>query len=311
MAERVTAKEKNSQPILPGKGETPSVPAGVGLSNGQSLNEMASTPSEAINAFEDNGFMGEEESGVHLSGQKVQSQSVSGVNQGNTHLERNVAINGNNEGLPTSVDTHVSSVSTGNRNRINSDGTVNVPRMENLLYEEESSFPSIEPVHSSATSSKSTFESVESTSRTVGRVERNIEVRGQRDGILEATKTNVSTTPTTVRTRINSDGTLNVPRMEQIVDDSPSTASRVHYEETLPASGQTSFQENLILNRSSADHSSKTFYRQITELHESPPVRLKAETGSKARSLNQQNRSRKPHTDRQSVDTRDQMSQRE
>ena len=243
------------------------------------------TPSEAINAFEDNGFMGEEESGVHLSGQNVQSQSVSGVNQGNAHLERNMAINGKNEELSTSVDTHVSSVSTGSRSRINSDGTVNVPRMENLLYEEEVSFPSIEPVHSSATSFNSTFESVESTSRTVGRVERHIEVRGQSDGILEATRINVSTTPTPVRTRINSDGTLNVPRMEQIVEDSPSTASRVHYEETLPVSGQTSFQENLILNRSSTDHSSKTFYRQLTELHESAPSSFEGRNGFKTKVL--------------------------
>ena len=311
MAERGTAKEKNPPPILPGKAETPSVPVGVGLSNGQSLNEMASTPSEAINAFEDNGFRGEEEPDVHLSGQKMQYQSVSGINQGNTHLERNMAINGNNEGLSTSVDTHVSSVSTGNRSRINSDGTMNVPRMENLLYEEEVSFPSIDPVHSSATSSKSTFESVESTSRTVGRVERNVEVRSQNDGIVEATKTNVSTAPNPVRTRMNSDGTLNVPRMEQIVEDYPSTSSRVHYEEALPASGQTSFQENLILNRSSADHSSKTFYRQLTQLHGPSSNRLRAESISKTGPFDQQNHAHKFRTYRQSTDTGNQTSQRE
>jgi hypothetical protein len=311
MAERVTAKEKDSQPILPGKGETPSVPAGVGLSNEHSLNETAGTPSEAINSFEDNGFMDEEEPGVNLSGQKVQSQSVSGVNQGNTHLKRNVSVTEKNEGSRMSVETHVSSVSTGNRNRINSDGTMNVPRMEHLLYEEESPFPSLEPIHSVEIASKSTFESVERTSRTVGRAERNIEVRGQRDGILEATKTNVSTTPTTVRTRINSDGTLNVPRMEQIVDASPSTSSRVRYEETIPASGQTSFQENLILNRSSADHSSKTFYRQLTQLHGPGSNRLRAESISKTGPFDQQNHSHKLRTYKQSTDTWNQTSQRE
>jgi hypothetical protein len=99
--------------------------------------------------------------------------------------------------------------------------------------------------------------------------------------------------------------------MEQIVADSPSTSSRVHYEETLPASGQTSFQENLILNRSSADHSSKTFYRQLTQLHGPISNRLRAESISKTGPFDQQNHSHKFRTYRQSTDTGNQTSQRE
>jgi hypothetical protein len=62
------------------------------------------------------------------------------VNQGNTLSERNIAVNERNEGDDYGEDSTDFYRSTGTKGRINSDGTVNVPRMENLLYEEDAAF---------------------------------------------------------------------------------------------------------------------------------------------------------------------------
>jgi len=207
----------------------------------------------------------------HSLAQNSTSQSIDRVNQGNTLSERNIAVNERNEGLITERTALTSTGSTGTNGRINSDGTVNVPRMENLLYEEEASFQPLEPYEASTNHVKSSSESVEISNRTNSQVDRNIAVNVQNSGMAESVNTHISQTTTGSRRRINSDGTVNVPRMEQIVEDYPVESNRVQYETDSSVRRSAPTQETVLVNRSSEQTDAKPSLRYVLQQAESGP----------------------------------------
>ena len=207
----------------------------------------------------------------HSLAQKSSSQSVDRVNQGNTFSERNVAVNERNEGMITERTARTSTGSTGTKGRINSDGTVNVPRMENLLYEEDASFQPLEPYETSTNSAKSSSESVEVSNRSNSLVDRNIAVNVQNSGMADLVNTHISQTTTDSRTRINADGTVNVPRMEQIIEDSPVESNRVQYETDSSVRRPSPMQETVIVNRFSEQTDSKPALRYVLQQEDSGP----------------------------------------
>lgn len=207
----------------------------------------------------------------HSLVQNSSSQSIDRVNQGNTLSERNVAVNERNEGVITERTALTSTGSTGTKGRINSDGTVNVPRMENLLYEEEPSFQPLEPLVTSTNHLKSSSESVEISNRINSQVDRNIAVNVQNSGMEQSVNTHISQTTTGSRTRINADGTVNVPRMEQIVEDSPVESNRVQYETDSSVRRSVPMREAVIVNRSSVQTDSKPALRYVLQQEDSGP----------------------------------------
>ena len=207
----------------------------------------------------------------HSLAQNSSSPSVDRVNQGNTLSERNIAVNERNEGMITERTALTSTGSTGTKGRINSDGTVNVPRMENLLYEEDASFQPLEPYGTSTNSAKSSYESVEVSNRPNTLVDRNISVNVQNKGMSDSVNTHISQTTTGSRTRINADGTVNVPRMEQIVEDSPVESNRVQYETDSSVRRSVPMREAVIVNRSSVQTDSKPALRYVLQQEDSGP----------------------------------------
>ena len=207
----------------------------------------------------------------HLLAQKSSSQSIDRVNQGNTLSERNVAVNERNEGMITERTALTSTGSAGTKGRINSDGTVNVPRMENLLYEEDASFQPLEPYETSTNRAKSSYENVEISNRSNSLVDRNVAVNVQNSGMADSVNTHISQTTTGSRTRINADGTVNVPRMEQIVEDSPVESNRVQYETDSSVRRSVPMREAVIVNRSSVQTDSKPTLRYVFQQEDSGP----------------------------------------
>ncbi|WP_319466996.1 pLS20_p028 family conjugation system transmembrane protein [uncultured Trichococcus sp.] len=207
----------------------------------------------------------------HSLVQNSSSQSIDRVNQGNTLSERNVAVNERNEGVITERTALTSTGSTGTKGRINSDGTVNVPRMENLLYEEDAAFQPLEPYETATNNAKSSSESVEISNRINSQVDRNIAVNVQNSGMEQSVNTHISQTTTGSRPRINSDGTVNVPRMEQIVEDSPMESNRVQYETDSSVRRSVPMQEAVIVNRSSVQTDSKPALRYVLQQEDSGP----------------------------------------
>ena len=207
----------------------------------------------------------------HSLVQNSSSQSIDRVNQGNTLSERNVAVNERNEGVITERTALTSTGSAGTKGRINSDGTVNVPRMENLLYEEDAAFQPLEPYETATNNAKSSSESVEISNRINSQVDRNVAVNVQNDGTSASVHTSLSQTTTGSRTRINSDGTIHVPRMEQIGADSPMEAHRVQYETDSSVRRAAPMQETRIINRSSGPTDSKPALRYVFQQEESSP----------------------------------------
>lgn len=207
----------------------------------------------------------------HSLVQNSSSQSIDRVNQGNTLSERNVAVNERNEGVITERTALTSTGSTGTKGRINSDGTVNVPRMENLLYEEDAAFQPLEPYETATNNAKSSSESVEISNRINSQVDRNIAVNVQNSGMEQSVHTHISQTTTGSRPRINSDGTVNVPRMEQIVEDSPMESNRVQYETDSSVRRSVPMREAVIVNRSSVQTDSKPALRYVLQQEDSGP----------------------------------------
>lgn len=205
----------------------------------------------------------------HSLAQKSSSQSVDRVNQGNTLSERNVAVNERNEGVITERTALTSTGSAGTKGRINSDGTVNVPRMENLLYEEDAAFQPLEPYETATNNAKSSSESVEISNGINSQVDRNIAVNVQNSGMEQSVNTHISQTTTGSRPRINSDGTVNVPRMEQIVEDSPVESNRVQYETDSSVRRSVPMREAVIVNRSSVQTDSKPTLRYVLQQEDS------------------------------------------
>ncbi|NLD30724.1 MAG: hypothetical protein GX662_00455, partial [Trichococcus flocculiformis] len=205
----------------------------------------------------------------HSLAQNSSSPSVDRVNQGNTLSERNIAVNEQNEGMITQRTALTSTGSAGTKGRINSDGTVNVPRMENLLYEEDASFQPLEPYETSKNGAKSSYESVEISNRSNSLVDRNVAVNVQNSGKGESVNTHISQTTTGSRTRINADGTVNVPRMEQIIEDSPVESNRVQYETDSSVRRSAPIQKTVLVNRSSEQIDSKPTLRYVLQQEDS------------------------------------------
>ncbi len=200
---------------------------------------------------------------------KSSYESVEVSSRSNDQVDRNVAVNVQNSGMGEPGNTPISQIPTGSRTRINSDGTVNVPRMENLLYEEEPSFQPLEPLVTSTNHLKSSYESVGVSNRSNSQVDRNVAVNVQNSGKGESVHNSVARTTTGSRTRINADGTVNVPRMEQIVEDSPVESNRVQYETDSSVRRSVPMREAVIVNRSSVQTDSKPALRYVLQQEDS------------------------------------------
>ena len=216
---------------------------------------------------------------------KASYERVESSSRSNSQVDRNVAVNVQNDGTSASVHTSLSQVTTGSRTRINSDGTVNAPRMENLLYEEDASFQPLEPYKTATNHAKSSSESVEISNRINSQVDRNIAVNVQNSGMAESVHTHISQTTTGSRRRINSDGTVNVPRMEQIVEDYPVESNRVQYETDSSVRRSAPTQETVLVNRSSEQTDSKPALRYMLQQEDSGPSTPISESILKTRAI--------------------------
>ncbi|NLD30690.1 MAG: hypothetical protein GX662_00280, partial [Trichococcus flocculiformis] len=276
-------KDLNALLAKQGRTSTPSVEpsalnenknavATTGLTHtGQPLDSLQEHSFEEANTDNESDSTSTAGADSHSLAQNSSSQSVDRVNQGNTLSERNIAVNERNEGMITERTALTSTGSAGTKGRINSDGTVNVPRMENLLYEEDASFQPLEPYGTSTNSAKSSYESVEVSNRPNTLVDRNISVNVQNKGMSDSVNTHISQTTTGSRTRINADGTVNVPRMEQIVEDSPVESNRVQYETDSSVRRSVPMREAVIVNRSSVQTDSKPALRYVLQQEDSGP----------------------------------------
>ena len=238
---------------------------------GRSLDLLQENPFEETNTENESDPTSIPGADSNSLAQNSSSQSIERVNQGNTWSERNIAVNERKEGLNTEAIALTSTGSTGTSGRINSDGTVNVPRMENLLYEEDASFQPLEPYETSTNRAKSSYESVEVSNRLNSLVDRNVAVNVQNSGMADSVHTHISQTTTGSRTRINADGTVNVPRMEQIVEDSPVESNRVQYETDSSVRRPSPMQETVIVNRFSEQTDSKPALRYVLQQEDSGP----------------------------------------
>jgi len=238
---------------------------------GRSLDLLQENPFEETNTENESDPTSIPGADSNSLAQNSSSQSIERVNQGNTWSERNIAVNERKEGLNTEAIALTSTGSTGTSGRINSDGMVNVPRMENLLYEEEASFQPLEPHETSTNHLKSSYESVGVSNRSNSQVDRNVAVNVQNSGKGESVHTSVSQTTMGSRTQINSDGTVHVPRMEQIVEDSPVESNRVQYETDSSVRRPSPMQETVIVNRFSEQTDSKPALRYVSQQEDSGP----------------------------------------
>ena len=264
---------------------------------GQSLDSLQEHSFEEANTDNESDPTSIAGADSHSLAQNSSSQSIDRVNQGNTLSERNVAVNERNEGMITERTALTSTGSTGTKGRINSDGTVNVPRMENLLYEEDASFQPLEPYETSTNSAKSSYESVEVSNRSNSLVDRNIAVNVQNSGMAESVNTHISQTTTGSRTRINSDGTVNVPRMEQIVEDSPVESNRVQYETDSSVRRSAPIQETVLVNRSSEQTDSKPTLRYVLQQEDSGPSTPISESILETRAIDGRTQPRQKRTE--------------
>ena len=272
--------------------------ATTGLTHtGKSLDSLQEHSFEEANTDIENDPTSIAGSDSHSLAQNSSSQSVDRVNQGNTLSERNVAVNERNEGMITQRTALTSTGSTGTNGRINSDGTVNVPRMENLLYEEDASFQPLEPYETATNRSKSSSESVEVSNRSNSQVERNIAVNVQNSGMADSVHTHISQTTTGSRTRINADGTVNVPRMEQIVEDSPVESHRVQYETDSSIRRSAPIQKTVLVNRSSEQTDSKPALRYVLQQEDSGPSTPISESILETRAIDGRTQLRKKRTE--------------
>lgn len=238
---------------------------------GQSLDSLQGHSFEEANTDNESDPTSIAGADSHSLAQNSSSQSIDRVNQGNTLSERNIAVNERNEGVITERTALTSTGSTGTKGRINSDGTVNVPRMENLLYEEDAAFQPLEPYETATNNAKSSSESVEVSNRSNSLVDRNVAVNVQNRGMSDSVNTHISQTTTGSRTRINADGTVNIPRMEQIVEDSPMESNRVRYETDSSVRRSAPMREAVIVNRSSVQTDSKPALRYVLQQEDSGP----------------------------------------
>ena len=276
-------KDLNALLAKQGRTSTPSVEpsalnenknavATTGLTHtGQPLDSLQEHSFEEANTDNESDSTSTAGADSHSLAQNSSSQSVDRVNQGNTLSERNIAVNERNEGMITERTALTSTGSTGTKGRINSDGTVNVPRMENLLYEEDAAFQPLEPYETATDNAKSSSESVEISNRINSQVDRNIAVNVQNSGMEQSVNTHISQTTTGSRPRINSDGTVNVPRMEQIVEDYPMESNRVQYETDSSVRRSVPMREAVIVNRSSVQTDSKPALRYVLQQEDSDP----------------------------------------
>lgn len=241
----------------------------------------------------------------HSLVQNSSFQSIDRVNQGNTLSERNVAVNERNEGVITERTALTSTGSTGTKGRINSDGTVNVSRMENLLYEEDAAFQPLEPYETATNNAKSSSESVEISNRINSQVDRNIAVNVQNSGMEQSVNTHISQTTTGSRTRINADGTVNVPRMEQIVEDSPMESNRVQYETDSSVRRSVPMREAVIVNRSSVQTDSKPTLRYVLQQEDSGTSTPISESILETRAIDGRTQPRQKRTEDPTKPTKD------
>jgi hypothetical protein len=264
---------------------------------GQSLDSLQEHSFEEANTDIENDPTSIAGSDSHSLAQNSSSQSVDRVNQGNTFSERNVAVNERNEGMITERTALTSTGSTGTKGRINSDGTVNVPRMENLLYEEDASFQPMEPYETSTNREKSSYESVEVSNRPNSLVDRNVAVNVQNSGMADSVHTHIFQTTTGSRTRINADGTVNVPRMEQIVEDSPVESNRVQYETDSSIRRSAPIQKTVLVNRSSEQTDSKPTLRYVLQQDDSGSSTLISESILETRAIDGRTQPRQKRTE--------------
>ena len=272
--------------------------AATGITNtGQSLDLLQGTLLEEANTENESAPTSSAGADSHSLAENSASQSIERVNQGNTWAERNVAVNERQEGLHTEKVARTSTGTTGTSGRINSDGTLNVPRMENLLYEEDASFQPLEPHETSANHAKASYERVEASSRSTSQVDRNVAVNVQNDGTSASVHTSLSQTTTGSRTRINSDGTVHVPRMEQIVEDYPMESNRVQYETDSSVRRASPMQETRIINRFSGPTDSKSALRYVFQQEESSPNAPVAESILETSTIERQTNPRQKQTE--------------
>lgn len=310
-------KDLNALLAKQGRTSTPSVEpsalnenknavATTGLTHtGQPLDSLQEHSFEEANTDNESDSTSTAGADSHSLAQNSSSQSVDRVNQGNTLSERNIAVNERNEGMITERIALTSTGSAGTKGRINSDGTVNVPRMENLLYEEDASFQPLEPYGTSTNSAKSSYESVEVSNRPNTLVDRNISVNVQNKGMSDSVNTHISQTTTGSRTRINADGTVNVPRMEQIVEDSPVESNRVQYETDSSVRRSVPMREAVIVNRSSVQTDSKPALRYVLQQEDSVPSTPLSESILETRAIDVRTQPRQKRTENPIKPTKD------
>ncbi len=280
--------------------------ATTGLTHtGQSLDSLQEQSFEEANTDTESDSTSIAGADSHSLAQNSSSQSIDRVNQGNTLSERNVAVNERNEGVITERTALTSTGSTGTKGRINSDGTVNVPRMENLLYEEDAAFQPLEPYETATNNAKSSSESVEISNRINSQVDRNIAVNVQNSGMKQSVNTHISQTTTGSRPRINSDGTVNVPRMEQIVEDSPVESNRVQYETDSSVRRSVPMREAVIVNRSSVQTDSKPALRYVLQQEDSGPSTPISESILETRAIDGRTQPRQKRTEDSIKPTKD------
>ena len=228
---------------------------------------------------------------------KASYERVESSSRSTSQVDRNVAVNVQNDGTSALVHTSLSQTTTGSRTRINSDGTVNVPRMENLLYEEDAAFQPLERYEPATNHAKASYERVEVSSRSTSQVDRNVAVNVQNDGTNASVHTSLSQTTTGSRTRINSDGTVHVPRMEQIVEDYPLESNRVQYETDSSVRRASPMQETRIINRFSGPTDSKSALRYVFQQEESSPNAPVAESILETSTIERQTNPRQKQTE--------------
>jgi len=166
-----------------------------------------------------------------FQGSKSRSESVEASPEGSYTLERNIEPRASQQGISAQVVSHVAEGSAGGRVRINGDGTVNIPRMEELLLEEAVPPVSVQGPAPSSRGSHSRVESMEVGNGDSPTFHRTVEVRGSDREVNTDFIAQVTPGTERIRTRINTDGTLNVPRMEELLEEGAKIAPQA-----LPAS---------------------------------------------------------------------------
>lgn len=164
-------------------------------------------------------------------GAKTRSESVEASPEGSYTLERNIEPRASQQGISAQAVSHVAEGGAGGLVRINGDGTVNIPRMEEILLEEAVPPVSVQGPAPSSRGSHSRVESMEVGSGDSPTFHRTVEARGSHREVNTDVVAQVRPGTERIRTRINTDGTLNVPRMEELLEEGSKNPSR-----TLPAS---------------------------------------------------------------------------